>query len=68
MLYSPIMATDWTKLQKKYAGSWVALAKDEKTVLGRGRTAREALNKAREGHAGVPLLTRMPEKIVAYVG
>ncbi|MDB5274976.1 MAG: hypothetical protein JWO58_3343 [Chitinophagaceae bacterium] len=68
MLYYAHMAIDWTKIQKKYAGHWVALAKDERTVVGSGRTAREALEQAKKKKVAIPLLTRMPERIVSYVG
>ncbi len=62
------MAKDWTKLQKKYKGLWVALASDEETVLAADKTAKKALHEAREKGFAHPILTRMPEKIVAYVG
>jgi hypothetical protein len=62
------MAIDWTKIYKKYRGLWVALKDDEKTVVGSGKTAREALEKAREKGYEKPILTRMPEKLVTYVG
>lgn len=62
------MAVDWTKIFKKYKGFWVALAKDEETVVGSGKSAREALvNAQKKGHKE-PILTRMPEEITAYVG
>ncbi len=62
------MAIDWTKLSKKYKGHWVALAVDEQTVLGSGKTAKEALMAAKKKSQQTPYLTRVPEKIVAYVG
>jgi hypothetical protein len=61
-------AKDWTEIQKKFKGQWVALAEDEETVLASGTTAREAWDSARaKGHTK-PILTRMPEKLVTYVG
>lgn len=42
------MAKDWTNIYKKYKGLWVALAEDEETVLGAGKTAREALELAKK--------------------
>ncbi|MDP3771749.1 MAG: DUF5678 domain-containing protein [bacterium] len=42
------MAKDWTTIYKKYKGLWVALAEDEETVLGTGKTAREALALAKK--------------------
>lgn len=62
------MATDWTNIQKKFKGLWVALADDEKTVLGSGKTVHEALAMAREKSDAEPIVTRMPEKITPYVG
>ena len=62
------MAIDWTKIYKKYKGLWVALANDEQTVIGSGKTLKEALLKAQEKGNKSPILTRMPESIVPYVG
>lgn len=62
------MTIDWTNIYKKYKGLWVALDKDEKTVLGFGKTAKEALIKAKKKTNETPFLTRMPEKLVSYVG
>lgn len=62
------MVIDWTKIYKKYRGRWVALKGDEKTVVASGRTAREALHKAQQKGYSKPILTRMPEKLVSYVG
>ncbi len=62
------MPIDWTKIQKKYKGLWVALAEDEITVLGKGKTVKEAVAEARKKTSKTPFLTRMPEKIVSYVG
>lgn len=62
------MAKDWTQLYRKYKGLWVALADDEETVLGVGKTAREAMEQAKKKTPATPFLTRMPEKLVSYVG
>ena len=62
------MAIDWTKIDKKHKGLWVALAADEQTVLGAGKTAKEAISNAKKISNESPILTRMPEKIVSYVG
>jgi len=62
------MAIDWTKIYKKYKGLWVALADDEMTVLGSGKTLKEALSKAKKNGHTNPILTRMPESLVTYVG
>lgn len=61
-------AIDWTHIYKKYRGLWVALKDDEKTVVGSGKTAKEALKEAQKEGYSNPILTRMPEKLVTYVG
>ncbi len=62
------MARDWTKIYKKYKGLWVALAGDEETVMGSGKTAKEAWDKARARGYEKPIMTRMPERLITYVG
>lgn len=62
------MAIDWTKIYKKYKGLWVALKKDEKTVVASGKTAREALSEARKCGYRNPILTYMPKELVTYIG
>lgn len=62
------MSKDWTKLYKKYKGLWVALADDEETVLGVGKTVKEAVVNAKEKSHQTPFLTRMPKTLAAYVG
>ena len=62
------MAKDWTKIQKKYKGFWVALQKDEITVISASRNLREAVTKAQKKGFKEPIMTRMPEQIVTYVG
>lgn len=62
------MAKDWTKLIKAYKGLWVALAEDETTVLGAGKTVNAALLAAKKKSPKMPFLTHIPEKIASYVG
>lgn len=62
------MAKDWTNLYKKYKGLWVALAEDEVTVLGVGKTVQEAVKKARTKSTKTPFLTRVPDNLKAYIG
>lgn len=62
------MSTDWTNIFKEYKGLWVALKDDEETVVGSGATAREALEQAQKQGYENPILTRMPEELVTYVG
>lgn len=62
------MPINWTSIQKKYKGLWVALKSDEKTVVASGKTAKEAWSKAQKVGYEKPILSRMPEKLVSYVG
>lgn len=62
------MAIDWSKIYKKYRGLWVALKDDEETVVGSGRTAKEAWEAAQKQGYKKPILTHMPEELVTYVG
>ncbi len=62
------MLIDWTKIYKKYKGLWVALLDDEITVIGSGKTAREALDRAKHKGCKKPILAHMPEELVDYVG
>ncbi|OGI69170.1 hypothetical protein A3A09_00590 [Candidatus Nomurabacteria bacterium RIFCSPLOWO2_01_FULL_42_20] len=62
------MSKDWSKLYKKYKGLWVALAEDELTVLGVGKTVKEAVTKAKQKSSQTPILTRMPETLDAFAG
>ena len=62
------MAIDWTKIYEQYKGLWVALKDDELTVVASGKTAKEAWEKAQAKGYKKPILTRMPEKLVTYVG
>lgn len=62
------MAIDWTKIYRKYKGLWVALLDNEQTVVGSGKTAKEAWEEAQKKGYKKPILTRMPERIVTYVG
>lgn len=62
------MAIDWSHIYEKYKGLWVALRDDEVTVVASGKTAKEAWEKAQKKGYEKPILTRMPEELVTYVG
>ena len=62
------MAIDWTNIYKKYKGLWVALKADEVTVISSGKSAKEAWEKARKKGFQKPILTRMPVKLLPYIG
>ena len=40
----------------------------KKTVVGNGKTAKQAFEKAQKKGYKNPILTRMPEKLITYVG
>lgn len=62
------MAIDWTEIYRKYKGLWVALKDDEKTVISSGRTAKQAWKKAQGKGYKMPILTKMPRRLIPYVG
>lgn len=61
-------AINWSSIYKRYKGLWVALAQDEKTVLATAKTAKEAFDSAKKSGYQKPILTKMPQKLINYVG
>ena len=61
-------AIDWTKNFNKYKGLWVAMKKDQVTVITSGKTAKEVLQKARDKGISRPILFKVPTRIIPYVG
>lgn len=61
-------AIDWTNLFEQYKGLWVALEDDETTVVGSGKTLKEALESAKASGFSEPIVTHVPEKLVTYIG
>ena len=59
---------NWTKIYTLYKGLWVALKKDEKTVIGSGKTASSALSKALAAGYASPILFKIPKKLQPFVG
>ena len=62
------MAQDWTQIFNKYRGLWIALEDDEETVVASGQTAQEAVAVAKQRGITKPILARIPEELVTYVG
>ncbi len=60
-------AIDMTPIIRQYAGYFVALDHDRKRVLGKGHTAEEALEEARQQGIEDPILTRIPEDNKSYL-
>jgi hypothetical protein len=61
-------AIDWTKIVNKYKGLWVALERDEITVIASGKTAKDAWNKAQNKGFKKPILARMPLHNLPFIG
>jgi len=59
---------DWTEVQRKYGGQWVAFLDDEQTVVGSDSTLRGALEQAAENGHKDPIMARMPTEVMPYVG
>lgn len=62
------MPINWTNLFKKYKSSWLALKDDETTVVGKGKTAKKAMENAITRGYTNPILVHMPARLVSYVG
>ena len=62
------MAIDWTNISIKYKGLWIGLKDDEKTVVASGKTVKEVMKKAQKKGYPLPILFRVPPKIIPYVG
>ncbi|MEK7616171.1 MAG: DUF5678 domain-containing protein [Patescibacteria group bacterium] len=61
-------AIDWSENFEKYKGLWVAMKRDQKTVVASGETAKEVLQEARKKGLPSPILFRVPTEIVPYIG
>lgn len=69
MWYSDGMkAIDWTAMYRRYKGKWVALKSDQKTVVGSGNTLKAAKNRAEKKGYKMPILMRVPRKMMHFVG
>ncbi len=62
------MAIDWSEICKKYKGLWVGLKDDEQTVVASGKTAKEVMDKAERIGYPKPILFRVPDRIIPYIG
>lgn len=62
------MGIDFTKIYQKYKGLWVALKKDNKTVVSSGKTVKEVIEKAKRKGCKDPILFRVPTEIIPYIG
>jgi hypothetical protein len=62
------MSINWANIYKEYKGQWVALKDDEQTVIASGNSARAAFASANKKGYNNPILTKMPEELINYVG
>ncbi len=60
-------AIDMSKIQRKYAGYFVALSQDMKNVLGKGHTPEEALKEAKKKGYKDHVLTKIPNENRSYL-
>ena len=62
------MNDDWSKIYKKYKGLWVALLEDGITVVGSGKTLRDARRVAeKKGHPETYAMF-VPKETFTFVG
>jgi Family of unknown function (DUF5678) len=60
---------DWTQIYEHYKGLWVALKpEDEQTVVGSGKTLREALEDAEHNGFDKPVMLNVPQEVITFVG
>lgn len=59
---------DWSGLDKKYKGLWVALMDDEETVITSGKTLDEVAEKAEKKGFKNPIFWSVPKKLTYFVG
>ncbi len=62
------MPKDWTEICRKYKGLWVAFEDDEETVVASGKDISTALSRSKEKGNATPILFRVPDEIVDFVG
>lgn len=62
------MPIDVSPVVKKYKGMWVAYKDDRKTVVASGITAKATLERAKKSGYKTPILSRMPTRVISYIG
>jgi len=63
-----MIVKNWTSLFANYKGQWVALKDDEVTVISSGDKLPEVLRKAEDKGFNKPIVAKIPEKDVTYIG
>ncbi len=59
---------DWSNIYEKYKGLWVGLADDEETVIASGKTIKMVVEASKSKGNSDPILFRVPDEIVDFVG
>ena len=58
---------DMVKIEKRYAGKWIALSDNRKKVVGSGDSLKEALSNARKQGYKDPILSKIPRQFLEYI-
>ena len=66
--YNEHMSIDWSKMYKKYAGLWVALADDEITVIASDKKLVKAIEVSAKKGVNDPIVNRVPDEVVTFAG
>ena len=59
---------DWTKIYKQNKGLWVALTKDESTVVSSGKTLKATMSRVGVKEQRNVILLRVHKEVTPYVG
>ena len=59
---------NWMKLFTDHKGQWVALKDNEVTVISSGDKLPDVLRQAIEKGFSKPIITKVPEKDIMYIG
>lgn len=62
------MKINWTEIYKKHKGLWVALDKDETTILSSSKSLERALSDAKKKGYKDPIVTKVPTDLISYIG
>ena len=56
------------KLIKKYGGKWIALNEDSSRVIASSGSAKRVYEEAKKDGYKIPLLYKVPQKDLPYIG
>jgi len=59
---------NFSEIYPKYKGLWVALTEKEDRVVSSGKDLKAVFNEAKKKGIKTPILFKVPEKILGYVG